>query len=174
MQLPPVGVFLALPRSGFSSPPVLHDDPTRSLAEILDPQPEASVVIKRLLDLRLKISLGTRWLVVFCCVSMRCLLFPQDWIDWADQNSQAGLAKPPFETEQGEPIFPEEEEAWWLTDISRRAAPEEKVEGDEDGPPSDLEEQKQGEVTDSDASEPGESGALPISRPHVPVVAWRR
>ena len=154
---------------------MLHDDPTRSLAEILDPQPEASVVIKRLLDLRLKISLGTRWLVVFCCVSMRCFLFPQDWIDWADQNSQAGLAKPPFETEQGEPIFPEEEEeAWWLTDISRRAAPEEKVEGDEDGPPSDLEEQKQGEVTDSDASEPGESGALPISRPHVPVVAWRR
>ena len=150
MQLPPVGVFLALPRSGFSSPPVLHDAPTRSLAEILDPQPEACVVIKRLLD----------------------------WIDWADQNSQAGLPKPPFETEQGEPIFPEEEEAWWLTDISRRAAPDEKVEGDEDGPPSDLEEHleelHQGEVTDSDASEPGESGALPISRPHVPTVAWRR
>ena len=33
---------------------------------------------------------------------------PEDWIDWADQNSQAGLPKPPFETEQGEPIFPEE------------------------------------------------------------------
>ena len=120
--------------------------PTRTLAEILDPQPEASVVIKRLLD----------------------------WIDWADQNSQAGLPKPPFETEDGEPIFPEEEEAWWLTDISRRAAPEEKVEGDEDGPPSDLEEQQQGEVTDSEASEPGGTGALPISRPHVPIVAWRR
>ena len=112
------------------------------------------------------------WSVLFCVYAF--VPSPEDWIDWADQNSQAGLPKPPFETEDGEPIFPEEEEAWWLTDISRRAAPEEKVEGDEDGPPSDLEEQKQGEVTDSDASEPGESGALPISRPHVPVVAWRR
>ena len=34
----------------------MHDAPTRSLAEILDPQPEASVVIKRLLDPRLKKS----------------------------------------------------------------------------------------------------------------------
>ena len=100
---------------------------------------------------------------------------PEDWIDRADQISQAGLPEPPFETEQGEPIFPEEEEeAWWLTDISRRAAPEEKVEGDEDGPPSDLEEQQQGEETGSEASVRGDTGALPISRPHVPIVAWRR
>ena len=42
--------FLALPRSGDVF--ALHDAPTRSLAEILDPQPEASVVIKRLLDPR--------------------------------------------------------------------------------------------------------------------------
>ena len=101
------------------------------------------------------------WSVLFCVYAF--VPSPEDWIDWADQNSQAGLPKPPFETEDGEPIFPEEEEAWWLTDISRRAAPEEKAEGDEDGPASDLEEpleeQKQGEVTDSDASEPGESGA---------------
>ena len=37
---------------------MLHDDPTRTLAEVLDPQPEASVVIKRLLDLRVKNLIG--------------------------------------------------------------------------------------------------------------------
>ena len=96
-------------------------------------------------------------------------------MDWADQNSQAGLPKPPFETEQGEPIFPEDEEPWWLTDISRRAAPEGILErDDEDGPPSDLEQEQQGELTDSEASEPEAAGAVHASNAHEPSVAWRR
>ena len=51
-----------------------------------------------------------------------------------DLASQRGAPKPDFETELGEPIFPEdEEEAWWQTQLSRRAPKdEEPVVGDED------------------------------------------
>ena len=56
----------------------------RTLAEVLDPQPEASAVIKRLLD----------------------------WIDRVDIASQEGLPKPVFEAADGSPIFPDGEEPW--------------------------------------------------------------
>ena len=97
----------------------------RTLAEVLNPQPDASVVIKRLLD----------------------------WIDRVDTASQIGGPKPPFQTEEGQNIFPEDDDPWWLTDISRRAPvdDEEKAEGDEDGPPSDIDvEEQQQEVSDDD------------------------
>ena len=96
----------------------------RTLAEVLNPQPNASVVTKRLLN----------------------------WIDRVDTASQTGGApKPAFQTEDGHSIFPEDDDPWWLTDISRRAPvdEEEKAEGDEDGPPSEVEEQQQ-EVSDDD------------------------
>ena len=59
----------------------------RTLAEVLCPQPAASVVIKRLLH----------------------------WIDRVDRRTCA--AKPSFETEDGQSIFPESDEPWWLTDM---------------------------------------------------------
>ena len=61
-----------------------------------------------------------------------------------------------------------------LTDVSRRSAPEDKAEGDEDGPPSGAEEEQQAEVTDSEASEPEAGVLLPVSSAHEPSVAWRR
>ena len=45
---------------------------------------------------------------------------------------------------------------------------------DEDGPPSDLEQEQQGELTDSEASEPEVAGAVHASNAHEPSVAWRR
>ena len=96
------------------------------------------------------------------------LLCPQDLA------SQRGAPKPDFETELGEPIFPEdEEEAWWQTQLSRRAKDEEPVVGDEDGPASDAgdieEEQPRAEVTDSEPeSEAGGDGA------RRPYIAWPR
>ena len=68
--------------------PVQH----RSLAQILDPQPDFSIVIKRLLD----------------------------WIDRADISATANIAKPPFQTESGESIFPDFETLWWQTDVQKR------------------------------------------------------
>ena len=63
MQLPFPGFsLLALYRAGLLPFALsVARRPTRTLAEIMDPQPEASVVIKRLLDQRrVKISWGTR------------------------------------------------------------------------------------------------------------------
>ncbi len=80
----------------------------RTLAEVLDPQPTASAVIHRLLG----------------------------WIDGVDIASQTGAPRPAFATAGGEPIFPAEEERWWLTEVAQRKADEEAGAGDEDGPPS--------------------------------------
>ena len=108
---------------------------------------------------------------------------PQDWIDRVDLASQLAQARPTFETAEGEPIFPEGDDPWWLTDVSRRVMSEDekKAEADEDGPASDFEEEKQGEVSDSDAESQigasagnrgaGEPGASSSS--HEPFVAWR-
>jgi len=116
----------------------------RTMSEVLNPQPEVSAVIQRL------------W----------------DWIDRADVASQSGAPKLLFETVEGEPMFPEDEEdQWWLTDVSRRVAQEEKVEGDEDGPASEELEPEQRECSDSAGSEP--EGAASARR-HAPFVAWRR
>ena len=75
----------------------------------------------------------------------------------------------------------------WLTDVQRRPVPEgeEKVDGDEDGPPSaddDLEDGQQREVSDEDPLSDQEGRpVLPVAGArvadvgtHDPVVAWRR
>ena len=119
----------------------------RTLAEVLRPQPDATAVITRLLD----------------------------WIDRVDKASQTGSPKPEFMTEDGQAIFPGDEEPWWLTDIARRIPEEEEDEnanGDEDGPPSD--EPQQDEVSDEDPVSEGEQPRpSAASGPHLPVVAWR-
>ena len=82
----------------------------RNTEEVLDPQPEASNVIHRLLS----------------------------WIDRVDMASQRGDARPAFATLDGADIFPEEE-TWWLTELSRRSATKQNEPedgGDEDGPAS--------------------------------------
>ena len=65
----------------------------RTLAEILKPQEQAARVYEDLLA----------------------------WIDAADGASQKGCAPPPFEKEDGEPIFPSGDDGepakWWLTDL---------------------------------------------------------
>ena len=81
----------------------------RSLEESLNPQPLAASVIHTLLD----------------------------WIDRVDFASQRGLAPPPFQTQDGEDIFPDK--PWWLTDVQHKEEPEREkdpAKGDEDGPAS--------------------------------------
>ena len=102
-------------------------------------------------------------------------VFPQDWIDRVDLASQQGAPKPAFETAEGEPIFPEGDDPWWLADVSRRQLPEDKDAGDEDGPPSDdLEEEKQGEVSDSDAESETRAEGGSRSSAHEPFIAWQQ
>ena len=116
----------------------------RTLAECLNPQPEAQVVFQRLLD----------------------------WIDRCDVASQTGHAKPEFKTLDGQPIFPEDDDPWWLTDVSKRIAAEDKNKGDEDGPATDDEgEEERKEESDEDPLSEPEVGA-PSSGPHVSIVAW--
>ena len=75
----------------------------RTLQEALDPQPAASNVMKKLLG----------------------------WIDRVDAASQAEHpCRPKFATEDGSPIFPregEDDEYWWLTDISKRKLEQQRV-----------------------------------------------
>ena len=102
-----------------------------------------------------------------------------DWIARCDAASQSGQPKPDFETAEGEPIFPPEEERWWLTEVERRVPPEDKVNGDEEnGPASDLEEQRPGDMEDDDPlSSDGEAGAQRAPDVHhdpLPGTAWRR
>ena len=74
---------------------------------------------------------------------------------------------------EGEPIFPEDEDPWWLTDVSRKVKEEgEKAEGDEDGPPSELEEEQRAEVSASESGSEARVGASSSS--HEPHVAWYR
>ena len=125
---------------------------SKTLEEVLNPQPAASVVIKKLLD----------------------------WIDRCDTASQTGAPKPPFETVDGEAIFPEDDDPWWLLEIQKRKVEEDEEEaiGDEDGPPS--EEEMQAEVSDEDPVSETDGGPAAHelqqqqSRAHVPHVAWRR
>jgi len=119
----------------------------RTLEETLNPQPDATVVIKNLLD----------------------------WIDKVDESSRTGAPKPAFETEAGEPIFPPDpEDKWWLTDVSKRAEPEKEEAGDEDGPASDLEEDMRRDASDSDPlSEHEGVGAAQGRGAKKPVVGWQ-
>ena len=99
-----------------------------------------------------------------------------DWIDRCDLASQSGAPKPEFQTTSGEPIFPENEEPWWLTDISRRLAHDAKQEADEDGPATEGEKKdEQKKLSDDDPlSEPEQVSASADSRQHEPTVAWYR
>ena len=115
----------------------------RDLAEVLSPQPDASIVINRLLN----------------------------WIDRVDNASQAGSAKPSFEAEDGQPTFPDGDEPWWLTDVARRA-PEEEQEGDEDGPASEVEGEQAADESDDDPLSDPEAGAHNTG-PHEPNIMWR-
>ena len=117
--------------------PVKH----RKLEEVLNPQPDATVVIHRLLD----------------------------YMNRVDVATQQGRARPPFKTLEGVDIFPPEDELWWLTDVSRRAKDEDEQPADEDGPPSEIEEEHKDEVSCSEQAS-SDGGDAP---PHTPVLAWR-
>ena len=98
-----------------------------------------------------------------------------DWIDRCDLASQSGAPKPEFQTTSGEPIFPENEEPWWLTDISRRLSADAKREGDEDGPATEGEEEgEQGEVTDEDPVSESEPVGTAASSQQKRDPAWNR
>ena len=72
-----------------------------------------------------------------------------DWISRVDIASQQGLPRPAFKAVDGDPIFPPEEEQWWLTDFQQRKKPEETA-GDEDGPAIDAEGEDKSETDDED------------------------
>ncbi len=97
--------------------PVRH----RILSEVINPQPAATNVIRKL----------------------------SDWIEAVDLASQQGDARPAFKTTQGQPIFPGEDEKWWLTDVQQRKKPEEVHPADEDGPASECDDEKD-ETEDED------------------------
>ena len=80
----------------------------KPLQHIVNAQPRALAVIRKLLD----------------------------WISRVDLASQQGLPRPAFKAVDGDPIFPPEEEQWWLTDFQQRKKPED-IAGDEDGPTTD-------------------------------------
>ena len=80
----------------------------RTLAEILNPQPKTIAVVNRLLD----------------------------WIDRLDEASQVGAPRPPFQTLDGDAIFPDLEEYWWLPEQQRE--PEGGRPGYEDESPTKM------------------------------------
>ena len=111
------------------------------------------------------------------CTSVNRLWRKESQWQFCDAASQTGQGKPDFETLEGEPIFPPEEEKWWLTEVERRVPPpEDKANGDEEnGPASDLEEQRAGDVKDDDPmSSEGEAGPQRATDVHhAPQPGWR-
>ena len=91
----------------------------KHLDEIVNPQPDALKVYQNLLA----------------------------WIDEVDVASQLGQPRPAFKTADGDPIFPDDDRKWWLTDVQKRK-PDEEAPGDEDGPLSEVDADK--DVTDDD------------------------
>ena len=90
-----------------------------------------------------------------------------DWVDRCDIASHTRLPKPEFKTTDGEGIFPNnDDDPWWLTDISKRIfhgddKKDKELEGDEDGPESRNEEEpEQREVSDDDPLSERESSNL--------------
>ena len=79
--------------------PVRH----RDLSEVINPQPDAIHVIRKLLN----------------------------WIEAVDLASQRGGSRPAFKTAQGEPIFPGEDVLWWLTDVQRKTSVDAMPPGDQ-------------------------------------------
>ena len=122
----------------------------KDLYEVIDAQPRALAVIKRLLD----------------------------WISRVDLASQQGLPRPVFRTVGGDPIFPPEEEQWWLTDFQQRKKPEENA-GDEDGPPTEAEEEDKSDTDDEDPTseeDVAEQGGVPPNDPSFrpAPAAWHK
>ena len=121
----------------------------KDLYEIIDAQPRALAVIKKLLD----------------------------WISRVDLASQQGLPRPVFKTVGGDPIFSPEEGQWWLTDFQQRKKPEE-IAGDEDGPPTEAEEEEKDDTDDEDPTseeEAAEQGGGHQNDPTFrPATAWRK
>ena len=121
----------------------------RPLEYVIRPQPEASAIIERLLG----------------------------WIDSADLASQAGASPPVFSTTHGEPIFPHNDDPWWLTEVARVKLAEATSKGDEDGPSSEddahEEEDARKELTASESEDEGaHDGSLGWrnhSRPTLPI-----
>ena len=120
----------------------------RTVAEVLNPQPEATIVIQKLLR----------------------------WIELVDLASRCGGPKPPFCDEAGGAIFPEGV-PWWLTDVSVRRTEEEKEKAAdvdlEDGPPSGHENEAEGghEESDDDPLSEAEDGIPGSAINRRPVIA---
>ena len=121
----------------------------KPLEHIVNAQPKALAVIRKLLD----------------------------WISRVDLASQQGLPRPAFKAVNGDPIFPPEEEQWWLTDFQQRKKPEETA-GDEDGPATDAEEEEKDETDDEDPTSEEdvvEKGHGPNDPTFEPALAqWHR
>ena len=122
----------------------------KELWEVIDAQPKALAVIKRLLD----------------------------WISRVDLASQQGFPRPAFKTVEGDPIFPPEEEQWWLTVFQQRKKPED-IAGDEDGPPTEAEEEEKDDTDDEDPTseeDVAEQGGVPPNDPtfRPAPAAWRK
>ncbi len=121
----------------------------KPLEHIVNAQPRALAVIRKLLD----------------------------WISRVDLASQQGHPRPVFKTVGGEPIFPPEEEQWWLTDFQQRKKPED-IAGDEDGPPTEAEEEEKSETDDEDPTseeDVAEHGDDPNDPSFQPApAAWRK
>ena len=101
---------------------------------MLNPQPLAAAVMHRLLD----------------------------WIERADIASQRGEPKPNFVTVKGDPIFTNDDDHWWLTDVQRKPN-EPPPPGDEDGPVEDDKDDVVDEVDEfTDDEDPPSSEAEPI------------
>ena len=155
----------------------------RDLAETLNPQPVAAIVFGKLLDPRL-VSYRAR-----NAESQRILLYRthrtheqqqslKDWIEMADQAGRHGEPKPPFCTREGEPIFPEEDPNWYLTEIQRKVRPEEEEapRGDEDGPPSEeeAEDDPDAEMTDDEMTDVSDGDLTGVpGEPFKPSISWR-
>ena len=121
----------------------------KDFGEILIPQPRATAVYRRLLD----------------------------WIDRVDTASQVpGAPRPAFLTAQGDCIFPDEEDTWWLLDRKRKATESEEKD-DEDGPileedavsGDDAEALVTDSSADSDEDQPADHHLFKAGR-----VAWAR
>ena len=106
------------------------------LSEVINPQPEAMNVIRKLLN----------------------------WVGAVDSASQGGGVRPAFKTTGDEDIFPREDKPWWLTDVQQRKKPEDIHPADEDGPVSECEDPKD-ETEDEDPTSEEEFNATSTPAP---------
>ena len=86
------------------------------------------------------------------------------WIESTDLASKRGGERPEFKTPEGEPVFPGEDNKWWLTDVQHRKQPEEVHLADEDGPVSECDDQKD-ETEDEDPTSEEEFNATSTPAP---------